>query len=189
MAEDEGSKGKQLKPDSLVEHVDPKSPESAAGTQLAGFLGKSDREGYWRLYANLSLNDYFEIAEADVLNSQQVDPAVSPTGGTILWVRPDAQIVRKRVETMEARNAFLQGAITRSFLPQSKSRAPLISGGGGLGLHHTNNDPNYIVSHVRMCASHDPDDTVCTAQSERPGTADSCGMCSTHYNCLYGHFL
>jgi hypothetical protein len=188
-----GGGSKSLKPDPFVEKLMPNPAEAPEGTRFVGLLGKSTREGYWRLYLDASLRDYLEIAEEDILTSEQFDPATSPIGGTMLTVRSDAQITRSRVCTTEARNAFLQGAIASRFLRGARPQAPTMlrpaargGGGGGLGAH-TDPDIWCKISHIFSCATHDPDDPVCAGHTELPGTADSCGMCSTYYNCgFYG---
>jgi len=187
---DSRNKGrKPLKPDALVESLAPDPSEPVAATRFVGFLGKSSRPGYWRLYLNPSLNDYLEVADADIIDSVQIDSETSPLGGTLLSVRPDAQVLRRREKITEARNAFLRGPITSRFLPGSRPQAPVsrkaaLMGGGGGGLgEHTDGAWGCWLSHIFACASHDPDDPICQGQTELPGTADSCGQCSTEFNC------
>lgn len=183
---------KPLKPDALVERLLPDPSEPTAATRFVGFLGKSTRPGYWRLYLSPSLNDYLEIADEDILDSHEIEPATSPLGGTVLSVRPTAQVVRKRERVTEARNAFLRGPIATRFLRGSRPQAPISrraalmgpggGGGGGLG-DHTDQAWGCWLSHIFACASHDPDDPICQGMTELPGTADSCGQCTTEVFC------
>jgi hypothetical protein len=189
---DTGSKGrKPIKPDDLVESSRPDPAETGATIRFVGFLGKSTQAGFWRLYSSPYLTDYIEIADSDILTSQQIDSQISPMGGSVISVRADARVVQKRVVTTEARNAFLSGGIAYRYLRSSAPQVPfdrrasrmaIGGGGGGLG-EHTDGAWGCWLSHIFACASHDPDNTICTAQTENPGTADSCGMCSTEYMC------
>jgi hypothetical protein len=59
-----------LVPDPLVEKLvpDPCQP-STPTVALLGLLGRSSREGYWRLYFSSGLKRYAEFKEEDVLHS------------------------------------------------------------------------------------------------------------------------
>jgi hypothetical protein len=177
-----------LEPDPYVERLLPDPSNVAPGTRFVGFLGKSNRDGYWRLYLSPALDDYLEIAASDVISAYKIDGAISPLGGTVLSVKPEAQVVRMRVDATEARNAFLKGQITGRFMARSRPQMPLTPRaaaklGLGGGLNDWSDGFGCWLSDLIVCASHDPDDTVCTAQSMRPGTADSCGQCTTNYMC------
>ena len=188
MTESTEGERQPLEPDPYVESLLPDPSNVAAGTRFVGFLGKSNRDKYWRLYLSPALDDYLEIAASDVISAYKIDSAISPLGGTVLSVKPEAQVVRMRVDATEARNAFLKGQITARFMAGSRPQMPLppraaAKIGLGGGLNEFTDGILCKISELIVCASHDPDDTICTAQSERPGTADSCGQCTTNYMC------
>lgn len=160
--EEEGRKF--LEPDLFVEKLAPDPAQPAEGTRFVGFLGKSTRSGYWRLYLDATLRDYLEIAEEDILVSDRLSAALSPMGGSLLIVRSDAQIVRNRVSVSEARNAFLRGGISsqhlRGSMPQVPGRRTAALGGGGVAAH-TDDGFWCDVSHWLGCATHHDEDPMC----------------------------
>lgn len=158
MSEGKEVRRKSLEPDPFVEKLLPDPAQPAEGTRFVGFLGKSTRSGYWRLYLDATLRDYLEIAEKDILVSERLDAALSPMGGNLVTVRSDAQIVRNRVSVSEARNAFLQGAISsqhlRGSMPQVPRKRIAASPGGGIA-DHTDDGFWCDLSHVFQCNTHD----------------------------------
>jgi hypothetical protein len=106
----------KLKPDELIEHLVPNASHIPDVRVLGGFLGKSTREGYWRLYLTPSLNEYVEFAEDDVVHSHTFESDESPLGGTVIWLRREANLQHTRSASREAQADFLQGAIAASAL-------------------------------------------------------------------------
>ena len=92
---------------------------------MVGFLGKSARAGYWRLYLTQKLNDYIEFHEDDVVHSQSLATERNPLGGTVIWVKRDAKLLRTRTTTVQAQAEFFRGDIMSRFLVQSRRRASL----------------------------------------------------------------
>jgi hypothetical protein len=88
-----------LKQDPLVDKLlpDPSkgSPDVVA---MLGFLGKSTRPGFWRVYFTAELDDYAEVAEADLVYTQALPSTESPLGGSVAWIRRQAQVQRIRAE-------------------------------------------------------------------------------------------
>lgn len=130
-----------FKEDELVENIVPdpsqlsKSPPVNI-VKLEGYFGKSDKQGYWRLYVSSEFQRYFELAEEDILYRQ-----LSDVNGiekkTILHLKPDAKMLLIQVTTPEkikseaiekvkslAISAFMRGKITDDFLPKTKSELP-----------------------------------------------------------------
>lgn len=109
-----GAKG--LKEDEVIARLvpDPAAPPDVI--PMLGFLGKSTRPRFWRLYHTLDLKDYAEIAEDDIVQSQSLKSEQQPLGGTVLWVKSGARLQNSRSESRVAEAEFMQGEITRKFL-------------------------------------------------------------------------
>jgi hypothetical protein len=105
-----------LKPDALIERIAPDASEVPDVRVLAGFLGKSTRRGYWRLYLTPTLNEYVEFAEDDVVHSHSLETDENRLGGTVVWVRREANLVQTCSVSREAQADFLQGNIFTAFL-------------------------------------------------------------------------
>lgn len=91
---------------------------------LKGHLGKSARAGFSRLYADLSFNEFVELADDDVLARRSVSKQ-DPLGGSLLWVKRDATLLRSTVCSAQEHAAFLTGEITASALRRSKLEYPV----------------------------------------------------------------
>jgi hypothetical protein len=103
-------------PDQLVDSLvpDPSQPPTPT-VSLLGLLGRSAKEGYWRLYFSTSLNRYAQFKEEDVLHSVKVPRALPPFLGmeaTRVWIRADAEIEYTRTESRKVRASGLQGGLT-----------------------------------------------------------------------------
>lgn len=86
---------------------DPSDPDVR---RLTGFLlGKSNRDGYWRLYLTVDLNHYLEFRQEDTLHAEEFRPT-----RTVVWLRSDARV--HETKTRSAPVDFLQGDIRRGFL-------------------------------------------------------------------------
>jgi hypothetical protein len=82
---------------------------------LLRLLGRSAKEGYWRLYFSTELNRYAEFKEEDVLHSVKVPRTLPPFLGmeaTRVWLRADAEIEYTRTESRKVRATGLQGGLT-----------------------------------------------------------------------------
>jgi hypothetical protein len=110
-----GSK-RNLKPDQIVQRLKPDPSKIPNARVLAGFLGKSTREGYWRLYVSLQMNEYIEIAENDIVDTQPMGEEET-VGGSLVWVRHDAVVEFTVSGPLRAQGEFLQGGITGEYLP------------------------------------------------------------------------
>lgn len=112
--EKQSSKNPKLEPDELIKRLMPDASQVPDVRLLVGFLGKSTREGYWRLYLTLTLNEYVEFDEDDVVFSHPLEDDENRLGGTLVWVRRDANLQHTRTVSREAQADFLQGAISSS---------------------------------------------------------------------------
>jgi hypothetical protein len=102
-----------LVPDQLPESLvpDPSQP-SIPTVSLTGLLGRSAREGYWRLYFSSSLKSYAEFKEEEVLYSVKVPREQPPFAGleaTRVWLRHDAEVEYTRTESRRVQARGLQG--------------------------------------------------------------------------------
>ena len=84
-----------LVPDPLVESLmpDPSQPPPPT-VALAGLLGRSAKEGHWRLYFSSALKRYAEFKEEDVLGSVKIPKERSPFAGleaTRVWLKREAE--------------------------------------------------------------------------------------------------
>jgi len=66
---------------------------------LEGFLGRSPRPRFWRLYQTLDLKSYVEIAEDDIVHSESLETKLQPLGGTVIWVKSGARLQHTRSES------------------------------------------------------------------------------------------
>jgi hypothetical protein len=105
---------KPLKADKLIQKLvsDPATPPDV--TVIKGFLGESHRPGYWRLYLSPDLKSYVEIAESDILHSQEVSENQSALGGTLLWVKKGASLEHTRTVSKQVQAEFLSGDVAAS---------------------------------------------------------------------------
>ena len=106
-----------LAPDPLVEKLvpDPSQPPTPT-VSLTGLLGRSAKEGYWRLYFSSGLKRYVEFKEEDVLHSVKIprllDPPFAGMEATRVWLRHDAEVEYTRTESRRVQAEVLQGGLT-----------------------------------------------------------------------------
>jgi hypothetical protein len=102
--------------DALPEDVVSDPAEVPKVRALAGYLGKSNRSGYLRLYITPELFEYLEFREEDVVRTCPFPPEKAPVGGTMVWVRGDATLLHTRTQSFQAQASFLEGDISAQFL-------------------------------------------------------------------------
>ncbi len=83
---------------------------------LSGFVGPSSLQGYTRLYLNVVLSEYFEIPQDAVLHSLRLPAASNFLGETALWIKKDAELIRKGKATAETKAKFFSGEIQRNYV-------------------------------------------------------------------------
>jgi hypothetical protein len=70
------------------------SSEGADAHVFRGYIGPSSARGRVRLYPSLGdLTFSIEIAEEDIVNSAAAPERLLPYGGTVVWVKRDAEVV------------------------------------------------------------------------------------------------
>ena len=73
---------------------------------FCGYIGPSSDEGLINLYRSLeNLADSIEIARQDILHFEDVPETVLLFGAKMIWVKKDAKITFRRVETAEMARA------------------------------------------------------------------------------------
>jgi len=124
MAKSKDGDGKEarLKEDPLVAALVPDpSAESPDTTVLHGYVGKSTRPNYWRLYLDATLTSYVEMSGDDVRHQQQLGD-----GGTLVWVPRSLELKITKVSSTTIQAEFLSGAIAAGRM-QAKARVSAAS--------------------------------------------------------------
>jgi len=103
----------RIEPHPLVEALvpDPSQPPERT-TKLFGYPGRSPNESETRLWLDLDLTSYVDVPDDAILHSR----TLPDDGGTILWVRTDAQLRYASVSSHAAQADFLSGSIATSHL-------------------------------------------------------------------------
>ena len=119
-----------LSEDPIVRRLvpDPSQPPPP-NVALEGLLGRSIREGYWRLYFSSGLERYAEFKEEDVLHSEKIPQEQLPFAGlqaTKVWVRHDAEVEYTRAESRRVQAEFLQGGLAAGLSGLARSRAQVL---------------------------------------------------------------
>ena len=115
----------EKKPDDLAAELVPDPTKLPDLVVLRGYLGKSTRAGFSRLYVDLSFSEFVEVADEDVLAKRSLAANLDPLGVTVLWVKRNATVLRATVCLAEEQAAFLKGAITASALRRSRMELPV----------------------------------------------------------------
>ncbi|GAB4060497.1 hypothetical protein GCM10028775_76450 [Catellatospora paridis] len=115
----------EQKPDDLAAELVPDPTRLPDVVVLRGFLGKSDRVGVSRLYVDLRFSEFVEVADEDVLARRSLDANQNPLGGSVLWVRRNAPLLRATVCLAREHAAFLKGDITAKALHRSRMELPV----------------------------------------------------------------
>jgi hypothetical protein len=98
-----------LKPDAFVDKLVAEGAALPNLCILTGYLGRSPRVDYWRLYLTLAMDEYLEIAEKDIRLQQPLSKHVSELGGSALWVQRDAVLKYVFFNTRTVRAGHHQG--------------------------------------------------------------------------------
>src|SRR5579871_2074585 len=93
---------------------DPHQPPNAL--LLIGYLGASSEENHVRLYFDAQLSDYIEIPQSAILYAQEVPKEQSALGGSLVWIKRDADVLHGAVGSSRLRANFLKGSIQQDYL-------------------------------------------------------------------------
>ena len=77
---------------------------------MTGYIGRSLRDGFIRLYLSPQLDSYREIPTAGIVHQHELDHEYAPFGGSALWVKAGAQVSYVASDNEKAA-AFLAGDI------------------------------------------------------------------------------
>lgn len=125
------------KTNSFVDHLVTDPSDIPKMILLNGFEGKSSLEGHTRLYLNAVLNEYYEIPLEAVLHSVpcMASPA-APLPTTYLWLKGDAELIRKGKSIADQKTRFLSGDIQSDHA--AKAAAPIV---GPTGIQNCTQAP------------------------------------------------
>jgi hypothetical protein len=113
-----GNGNESLKQDEIIRNLIPDPTAVPDVRVLIGFLGRSPRDKYWRLYLTLELKDYIEFSGEDVVHAQSFGTEQNPLGGSIVWVQRDAKLQHTHTTPTRTQAEFLEGEVTQRFLPE-----------------------------------------------------------------------
>lgn len=86
--------------------------DNDAPVALRGFVGKSSRgEGFIRIYPSLDRETYWEVERSDVVRRVRLESDANPLTGSVVFVKPTAEIITRIARTTRARADFLKGSI------------------------------------------------------------------------------
>jgi hypothetical protein len=94
----------------LTETLVPNAGEPPDVRVLVGSLGRSDRDGYWRLYLNPELTTYVEVAEDDVRHVDEIRDPQTGISADAIWV--DRAASTRAVNVGRDMADFLHGEFT-----------------------------------------------------------------------------
>jgi hypothetical protein len=161
-------KKQPLVEDSLISSLVPDPADVPNVRMYVGFLGKSSKPGYWRLYTSPQLNEFIEVRQEDILHAQQMDGDGALLRGTAAWIKAEAELIRTRIGAQQAQTDFLSGPIARTYLAGTQ--------GGGLGTWWTTTTVLTtlvcIVVYTEVRCTYD-----CDTRGASSGT-NSCCMCA-----------
>jgi hypothetical protein len=113
MSEESSPKG--LEPHPLVKKLLSSGAQPGENVTIVGYIGRSPGKGRVRVYLNLALSSYCDVAASDILTVAPVD-STSEMSASIIWVKLGAQI--DRVDTNRSRTV-LGGQIQQNYLHQA----------------------------------------------------------------------
>lgn len=82
---------------------------------LVGYLGPSKREGYVRLYVDLSFRNYYEIPNEGIVSTSPTN-ASDENSPTTVHVAGDTQVDKVSITSQSTEARFLQGSISSGYL-------------------------------------------------------------------------
>ena len=91
---------------------------------LHGYLGQDPAEGEWLLWLNLSFTDSVQGRDDDLVHTE----TLPDDRGTILYVKADAKLQYRHVETQSVEASFLGGGISSGAMAPSGAAAPVAGG-------------------------------------------------------------
>lgn len=108
------SKKPPIPQDDLVEKLVPNAGNVETYQMLYGWVGKSTRSGYVRLYEDLDMKSYVEFQDKDVRLTEPMKTQSDPLGGTMVWLDKEAEIITTNSSSGKEEAAFLSGQFMAS---------------------------------------------------------------------------
>lgn len=105
---------------------DPANPQETL--LLTGFLGASSDPNYTRLYTDITLDQYVDIATSDIVHTEPLPKEESPLGGSYVWIKKQAEAVQGAAGPERRKARFLEGPIAAQ-----AAGAPGMAGGAAGG--------------------------------------------------------
>jgi hypothetical protein len=88
---------------------DPAKPQDTL--LITGFLGASSDGEHTRVYSDPTLDNYFDIANHDIVHTEPLSKEQSPLGGHYVWVKKNAEVLSGKAGTERTKAKFLEGPI------------------------------------------------------------------------------
>lgn len=121
---DKGRTSSSLEPEPFIERLVEDPAQEVRYRVVRGYLGRASQEGKWRLYVSLDLLDYVELDKADVVHAEQLSTDKEPLAGTIMWLKPEAELDRVLSDPVEAETELLEGSLAERLLPFAELDVP-----------------------------------------------------------------
>ena len=122
---------KEPKQDELIKNLVPDPSQVPNLKRRDGWLGKSSRKDYWRLYLTPELNNYLEFREEDAVHTLSLESDLNPFGGTSVFLKREAELLHTRTTSSQAQAEWLSGDITMEHLRRTGAAGMFTLGGGG----------------------------------------------------------
>lgn len=115
--------GTGIRYDDFVKNVRPDPGSSDQLVLLYGYVGASSSDDKIRLYSDASLNEYADIAKADIVYSLPSDD--DPLGGSRIWVKQNAN-----VNYADTAQGYAQGDMYNSYMNDAYTPGTQAMGAG-----------------------------------------------------------
>ena len=106
---------KGLEPSPLVERLISGGARPGGQVTIVGHIGRSPSDGHVRVYLDLALSSYCDIAASDILSAAPVD-STSEISPSIVWIKLGAKIDRVDISRS---TTVLNGQIQQNYLRQA----------------------------------------------------------------------
>jgi hypothetical protein len=91
---------------------------------IQGFLGASSEADHTRVYADVTLDSYVDVANADIIHMEPLPKEQSPMGGSYLWIKKSADVLPGSGEAERKGAKFLEGPIAAQAAAGGQQAAP-----------------------------------------------------------------
>lgn len=111
-----------------------KDPACIPETKLVkGYIGKSDKDEYIRLYRKLDLLSYIEFRKSDVIHKEELDSTKSAPGKVCVWLDACTKVSKVSVRDNDTPDKFLNGKFVEMAKLLENDRFGISDGGGENG--------------------------------------------------------